>query len=165
MCFKFPSGGGNLSISFLKILPSARKNCICNFVRALKGRVKTPETGSIGFYPAHKHLTWSRYIARLFIGPKLPSLAGFLRLVATEYSLFSKNIFCLVLTLCCKSQQITPNPVVGKKNTNTPIVIYPNPSGQDGLLRAQACNSLNRWKSLTASYALLHHLTVWHSNI
>jgi len=47
-----------------------RKNYICNIMEALKGRVKTPEVGPIEFYVAHKYLSQSRYIARLFIGLK-----------------------------------------------------------------------------------------------
>lgn len=100
MCFKSPSGGGNFSLSFLKMLPPPGKNCICNFMRGLKGRVKTPGTGPIGLYLVHKHLTQSRYVARLFKGPELPSLTGFLGLVATEYLLFGKNILsCSYLVL------------------------------------------------------------------
>lgn len=103
--FQVSSGGGNFSLSFLKLLLPPRKNCVCSITRALKGRVKTPETRPIEFCLAHKHLTQTRYIVRLFIGPKLPSLAGFSVFVATEYSLFNKNIFFLIHALCCKSQQ------------------------------------------------------------
>lgn len=56
VCFKFSSGGG-ISLSFLKMLPPPRKNCVCHIMMTLKGRVKTPEKGPIGVYLAHKHLT------------------------------------------------------------------------------------------------------------
>lgn len=94
-------------LNLLSSLPSASEKCVTKALKLFAGseRVKTPETRPIEFCLAHKHLTQTRYIVRLFIGPKLPSLAGFSVFVATEYSLFNKNIFFLIHALCCKSQQ------------------------------------------------------------
>lgn len=102
--FQVCSGGGNFSLSFLKLLLPPSKDGICNITRALKQRVKSPETRPIEFYLAHKHLIQTRYIVRLFIGPKLPPLADFSVFVVTEYLLLNKNIFCLIHALYCKSQ-------------------------------------------------------------
>lgn len=139
--FQVSSGGGNFSLSFLKLLLPPRKNCVCSITRALKGRVKTPETRPIEFCLAHKHLTQTRYIVRLFIGPKLPSLNY---LQVSQY-LWPLSIHYLIkissfLFMPCAANPNNTKSCLGEKNTNIPIVIYPNPSGQDGLSKAQACN-------------------------